>query len=297
MQRLHYGRANGLQGLPSELLRYAKLTPEEGKPAPVNVLAPVLTDVLNATIQSGSIPTDINGGLITPVFKKGDPLDTGDYRPIAANEPIMRLYDGILNARVVQYTENIGLRAQTQTGFRLALATQHNLLALRHMIDEAHSNGKHLYTCFLDPKGAFDRVQRPLLWQVLQRLGIHGVMLRAIQSLYKDSGLTIHINGKRGKVFQSITGVKQGCPMSPTLFGLYMDGLHRYIMSISMVDMPVLSSGVGIPNPAYADEIALMASSAHSMQHLINTVSAFCIAKENLGRLMQTSHLEIILSM
>ena len=101
LQRLHNGREKGQQGLPSELLWYAKLLPEEGKPAPVNVLAPVITNVLNAAFQSGSIPPDINGGLVTPVFKKGDPLDTGNYRPIAVTEPIMRLYAGILNARVV----------------------------------------------------------------------------------------------------------------------------------------------------------------------------------------------------
>ena len=84
--------------------------------------------------------------------------------------------------------------------------------------------------------------------QVLQRLGIHGVMLKAIQSLYTDSGLTIHINGRHGKTFRSVTGVKQGCPMSPTLFGLYMDGLHRYLMSAAIPDVPMLSSGVLLPN-------------------------------------------------
>ena len=51
----------------------------------------------------------------------------------------MRLYAGILNARIVQFTEDNNLRAHTQTGFRPGLATQHNLFALRHMIDEAQA--------------------------------------------------------------------------------------------------------------------------------------------------------------
>lgn len=79
------------------------------------------------------------------------------------------------------------------------MALQHNVLALQHIIDEAHGNGKQLHTCFLDLKRAYDWVQRPLLWRVLQRLGLYETMLRAIQSLYKLSGMTIHINGKRGK--------------------------------------------------------------------------------------------------
>ena len=64
--------------------------------------------------------------------------------------------------------------------------------------------------------------------------------------------------------------------MSPTLFGLYMDGLHHYLMSIDIPDVPMLSSGIVLPNLDYADDTALMASSAHGLQHLINDVSAFC---------------------
>ena len=160
-----------------------------------------------------------------------------------------------------------------------AVSTSHWILKCQVCLDMTYScHGCHVTA---PPMQASDghqksRVQRPLLWQLLQRLGVHGVMLRAIQSLYKDSGLTIHINGRRGQTFQSVTGVKQGCPMSPTLFGLYMDGLHRYLMSIDILDVPMLSSGIVLPNLDYADDTALMASSAHGLQHLINDVSAFC---------------------
>ena len=98
-------------------------------------------------------------------------------------------------------------------------------------------------------KGAYDRVHR--LWQALQRLGVHGPMLAALQSMYKDSGLTININGRSGKTVLS-QGVKQGCLLSPTLFGLYIDGMHRFLMA-GPVDAPVLSSGVQVTDLAYAD--------------------------------------------
>jgi hypothetical protein len=61
----------------------------------VNVLSPVLAVVLNAAFQVGHIPSEVNGGLVTPVFKKGDPLCTDIYRPIAVTEPIMRFYADI----------------------------------------------------------------------------------------------------------------------------------------------------------------------------------------------------------
>lgn len=47
-------------------------------------------------------------------------------------------------------------------------------------------------------QGRFERVQRPMLWQVLQRLGIYGEMLAAIKSVYKDWELLVNINGRVG---------------------------------------------------------------------------------------------------
>ena len=71
LDNLRNGCAKGVQGLPSELLRYAKLNPEWGKPPLVNVLVLVITGVLNAAFQTGYIPQEVNGGLITPVFREG----------------------------------------------------------------------------------------------------------------------------------------------------------------------------------------------------------------------------------
>ena len=119
-------------------------------------------------------------------------------------------------------------------------------------------------------------MQRPLLWQVLQRLGVHGPMLAALQSLYEDSSLAIKINGRSGKTVQSYTGVKQGCPLSPTLFGLYIDGMHRFLMSCGPIDVPVLSTGVQVTDLAYADDVTLMALSPQGLQRLIDIVCQFC---------------------
>ena len=100
------------------------------------MLLPAVTATLQAAFRAGQVPKEYNGGLITPVFKKGASLDTSNYRPIAVTQPLMRLYAGILNARLLAYTEAQGLRAETQTGSRPGYSTVHQLFALQHCIDK-----------------------------------------------------------------------------------------------------------------------------------------------------------------
>ena len=274
--RLHNGRAKGPQGFASEFLRYAQPERKRGEPQPQHSLLPAITAVLNAAFSSGFVPPKYNGGLVSPVFKKGDSLDPNNHRPIAVTDAIMRLFAGVLNARLLKYTEDAGLRAETQAGFRPGLSTLHPILGLQHFVDAARSSGQPLFACALDLKGVYDRVQRPFLWQVLQRLGIHGDRLTAIQSLYSDSHVSININGRIGMPALSKTGVKQGCPLSPTLFGLFADGIHRFLLHCCPNEGPCLRDGRAVPDLGYADDFVLLATTAAGLQRLLDAVTKFC---------------------
>ena len=276
LKKLHNGRACGGLGIVSEVLRYAIEPVSQENPNPQHALAHHLTDLLNCFFNEGVVPAILNHAIVTPVYKKGDRTDCSNYRPIAVTEPVMRLYAGILNARLLDYTEKTGIRASAQAGFRPHLSTLHPLLALQHFIDKQfHSHGS-LYCCFLDLKSAYDTVQRPLLWEALRRLGIHGKMLGALQSMYIGSTLSVNIQGRIGKQFVSEAGVKQGCPLSPTLFGIFLDGLEGYLKSWCEGIGPKVSDGNAVPVLMYADDIALLATSEADLQMLIGQTGAFC---------------------
>ena len=106
-----------------------------------------------------------------------------------------------------------------------------------------------------------------MLWQVLQLLGVCGQMLAAVKSLYKDGELSVNINSRVGPAVSSQTGVKQGCPLSPTLFGLFADGLHRYLQLYCPED----ADGTLVPDLGYADDFVLLANSAAGLQRLLDT--------------------------
>ena len=58
-------------------------------------------------------------------------------------------------------------------------------------------------------------------------------------------------------------GVKQGCPLSPTLFGMYIDEVSDYIDRDG--DRGALLSGTWIPLLLYADDLVLIFESPEGL--------------------------------
>ena len=50
-----------------------------------------------------------------------------------------------------------------------------------------------------------------------------------VHSLYEKVKVKIRTSAGISESFRSDIGVKQGCPLSPTLFGLYIDKLEEWL--------------------------------------------------------------------
>ena len=275
LQKLHNGRSGALLGYTSELLRYAKLTATEEDPAPAHLLVPCLQLLFNAAFSTGAVPQSWKTSLVTPIFKKGDATDTANYRPIAVGEPLSRLYASILVQRLVQFTEQQDLRSPTQAGYRPEHSTIHQAFVLQHAIDKHRRLRSPLYLCFVDLKSAYDRVQWPLLWDLLQRLGVQGKMMGAVQSLYDNCLLYMRVSGYTGEGKTPSMGLRQGCPLSATLFGLFIDGLHHYLETVAHA-AGIQIKHIRLRELVYADDICLMASSPEQLQALLEALCSYC---------------------
>ena len=124
-----------------------------------------------------------------------------------------------------QSSMTCGLQLKQATG----QSTAPSIIVLQHVIDKHRCLKPPLYLCSVELKSAYDRVQWLLLWDILQRLGMQGKMLGAVQSLYDNCLLSMRVSGFSGEGRTPSMGLRQGCLLSATLFGLFIDGLHQYL--------------------------------------------------------------------
>ena len=145
-------------------------------------------------------------------------------------------------------------------------------------MDESRRMGKSLYCCFVDFKKAFDTVPRDGLWERMQMLGVPIELCMGIYRLYER--VVCHLKSTNGfsQAFVSNMGVKQGCPLSPTLFGLCIDELEEMILEYAqsnVIDGPQIGLFVVLVL-LYGDDVALLAYTIEGLQKLLELLHAFC---------------------
>ena len=71
---------------------------------------------------------------------------------------------------------------------------------------------------FVDFKKAFDFINRDIIWYKLIKLGVRGMTLNIIKSMYAEVKARVKFNNELSESFDSYLGVRQGECLSPFCF-------------------------------------------------------------------------------
>jgi len=225
--------------------------------------------------EHGVVPDSWLLNVINPIFKAGSLYDPLNYRGITLVNIVCKCYSFILNTRLCKWAEDNGILSDEQNGFRHARSCLDHMYVLYTIVKNRIMLKRSTYACFIDAKKAFDRVNHACLWVKLYDLGIKGKMLSAIQSLYDKDRLSckIRLNNLLTDSFPVLCGVKQGDPMSPTLFALYVNDL---IDELNIIDKGVQCGKKKVCSLFYADDIVILAENAADLQMQLDKVNQWC---------------------
>ena len=186
----------------------------------------LLCMILNV-VFSISYPFSWSLAKLNMLFKKGNTGDCNNYRGISVINSISKLYDYILNNRLVKWYQP----DREQAGAQSKRGCVEQIVTLRLLFDYCFKKQKKLYVGFVDFSKAYDRVPRGVLFRILKNLGCGVVMMAALISMYS---VTRSVLGT--VIITAIIGVRQGSPTSCLLFVIFVNVLIRNLKTKCHLD-------------------------------------------------------------
>ena len=270
----------------------AKATLKQGKSAGPDGIPPEvvvncdLDDILlgfcNRLLIYDDMPSVWSLSNIIPVPKSGDLSKPDNYRGISLTCVTDKLFNRMVLNRIRDPIDP-HLRC-AQNGFRKGRSTVAQILALRRLIEEVKRNNLTAVLCFIDFRKAFDSIHRGVMIKILRAYGVPPNLLRAIETMYRNTSAKVVTPDGESEEFRIHAGVMQGDTLAPFLFIIALDYALRKAISGREEELGfTLTHRQSRRHPAvvltdldYADDICLVSKEVEQAQELLTRVEAEC---------------------
>ena len=192
----------------------------------------VWTALLVAIWNNEKVPKDWTRGILVKLFKKGDAQICDNWRGINLTSVPSKILASVILQRLRAALDS-HLREE-QHGFRPGRSCSDLIFILRLMVEESREWNKKLYLLFIDFEKAFDSVDQDTLWKILKYYGVPDKLVKMIITLYEDSECCVYTENRDTRFFKIMSGVKQGCILSPFLFVIVMDYILQHASGIGV---------------------------------------------------------------
>ena len=181
-----------------------------------------MTQCVNKSFARGEFADCLKQVNVSPIFKKNDPLDKENNRPVSILPLRLKVYEKLLYNRLSDYVENIF--NVILCGFRKAHSTQHAWFKLLQSWQKELDEKCMVAIVWMDLSKPYDCIPHDLLIAKFSAYDIYSVGLLLISDYLSCRNQRTKIGSSYSFWHVIIREVSQGSLLGPLVFNMFING-------------------------------------------------------------------------
>ena len=202
-----------------------------------SVLLPVMTQIVNQSLNLAVFPDCFKFALLNPLLKKPtlDVEALSNFRPISNLMFMSKLIEKVVASQLINHISSNGFDEILQSAYKQFHSTETALVKVFNDIVLDVDRNRTVILLLLDLSAAFDTVDHTILIEGLaNRFGLCDLALAWFKSYLSDRTHFVSICGARSVTRPLSCGVPQGSVLGRTLYLLYTSPLGDIVRQYNM---------------------------------------------------------------
>jgi hypothetical protein len=145
---------------------------------------------------------------------------------------------------------------------------------VRFVIAYAEHIDKPICVLSIDFSQAFDKISHQYLFEILSRYGITSWFAERLRAMYEGAEATVQINGSMVGKIPIQCGVRQGCPLSTTMYALCAHPLLQTLHE-SLPKIRIGRHSLHCPVFANADDVRIFVTCPEDLEVIKATIATY----------------------